>query len=126
MKRLFRAGVLLLMVVAASTSLLAHHGNASYENKEVTIKGKVTQWLWTNPHSFLMVDVTNEDGKVVHWVCENQAPSTLVNFGFTAKTFKAGDEVTVVMAAVAKNGTPVGRISRIILADGYVMNSEVR
>jgi hypothetical protein len=32
----------------------------------------------------------------------------------------------VVMAAVAKNGTPVGRISRIILPDGYVMNSEVR
>ena len=126
MERLFRAGVLLLMVMAVSTPLFAHHGNASYENKEVTIKGKVTQWLWTNPHSFLMVDVTDANGKVVRWVCENQAPSTLVNFGFTAKTFKAGDEVTVVMAAVAKNGTPVGRISRIILADGYVMNSEVR
>jgi hypothetical protein len=47
-------------------------------------------------------------------------------FGFTAKTFKAGDEVTVVMSAVAKNGTPAGRITRVILADGYVMNSEVR
>jgi hypothetical protein len=73
-----------------------------------------------------MVDVTDENGKVVHWICENNAPSTLVNFGFTAKTFKAGDEVTVVMAAVAKNGTPAGRITRVILADGYVMNSEVR
>jgi len=86
----------------------------------------VTQWLWTNPHSFLMVDVTDENGKVTHWICENNAPSTLVNFGFTAKTFKAGDEVTVVMSAVAKNGTPAGRITRIILADGYVMNSEIR
>ena len=72
MKRLFQASLLLLVLVAGSTPLLAHHGNASYENKEVTIKGKVTQWLWTNPHSFLMVDVTDENGKVVHWICENQ------------------------------------------------------
>ena len=126
MKRLLPASLLLLVLLAGSTPLFAHHGNASYENKEVTIKGKVTQWLWTNPHTFLMLDVTDANGKVVHWVCENQAPSTLVNFGFNAKTFKAGDEVTVVMAAVAKNGSPVGRINRIIRADGYVMNSEVR
>ena len=126
MKRLFQASLLLSVLVAGSTPLLAHHGNASYENKEVTIKGKVTNWIWSNPHTFLMLDVTDENGKVAHWVCENQAPSTLVNFGFNAKTFKPGDEVTVVMAAVAKNGTPVGRINRIVLANGFVMNSEVR
>ena len=125
-RRLQASVVLAVLLLAGATPLLAHHGNASYENKETTIKGKVTQWLWTNPHSFLMVDVTDENGKVVHWICENNAPSTLVNFGFTAKTFKAGDEVTVVMSAVAKNGTPAGRITRVILADGYVMNSEVR
>jgi len=126
MNRLFHASVVLMIVLAASAPSFAHHGNASYENKEVTIKGKVTQWLWTNPHTFLMVDVPGESGKVVHWICENNAPSTLVNFGFTAKTFKAGDDVTVVMSAVAKNGTPAGRITRVVLADGYVMNSEVR
>ncbi len=126
MRKQFQASLLLLVFLAGATPLLAHHGNASYENKEVTIKGKVTKWLWTNPHSFLMVDVTDQNGKVVHWVCENQAPSTLVNFGFDATTFKSGDEVTVVMSAVAKTGAPIGRINRIILANGYVMNSEVR
>ena len=126
MRKQFQASVLLLVFLAGVTPLLAHHGNASYENKEVTIKGKVTKWLWTNPHSFLMLDVTDQNGKVVHWVCENQAPSTLVNFGFDATTFKSGDEVTVVMSAVAKTGAPIGRINRIILANGYVMNSEVR
>jgi hypothetical protein len=126
MTRRFPASTLLLVFLAGATPLLAHHGNASYENKTVTIKGKVTKWLWTNPHTFLMLDVTDENGTVAHWICENNAPSTLVNFGFTAKTFKAGDEVTVVMSAVAKNGTPVGRITKTILADGYVMNSEVR
>ena len=126
MTRRFPASLLLLVFLAGAPPLLAHHGNASYDNKTVTIKGKVTKWLWTNPHTFLMLDVTDENGKVAHWICENNAPSTLVNFGFTANTFKAGDEVTVVMSAVAKNGTPVGRITKTILADGFVMNSEVR
>jgi hypothetical protein len=112
-----------LLIVAAPVS--AHHGNASYDGKAVTIKGTVTAWLWANPHTFLKLDVTDDDGKVTHWVCENQAPSTLVNFGFTAKTFKPGDVVTVVLAATSKN-LPVGRINKIILANGFVMNSEVR
>jgi hypothetical protein len=120
------ATLLIVAVLAVSAPLFAHHGNATYENKTVTVKGTVTKWLWTNPHSFLMVDVTDEKGTVVHWVCENQAPSTLVNFGFNAKTFKAGDEVTVVMSAVARNGAPIGRINKIILPNGFVMNSEVR
>ena len=119
--------VLVLTVAALTMSapLFAHHGNASYDQKDVTIKGTVTAWLWTNPHSFLKLDVTDDKGNVVHWVCENQAPSTLVNFGFTPKTFKPGDVVTVVLGASSKT-QPVGRISKIILANGYVMNSEVR
>jgi hypothetical protein len=118
--------LLLAALLATSLSLFAHHGNASYVNKEVTIKGTVTKWLWTNPHSFLLVDVTDDTGKVVHWVCENQAPSTLVNFGFNAKTFSPGDMVTVVLSAEAGNGAPIGRVNRVILANGYVMRAEVR
>lgn len=118
--------LMLVGLLTVSVSLFAHHGNASYENREVTVKGTVTKWLWTNPHTFLLVDVTDDSGKVVHWVCENQAPSTLVNFGYNAKTFSPGDMVTVVLAAVAKNGAPIGRIDRIILANGYVMHSNVK
>jgi hypothetical protein len=126
MRNMLRVAILVMAVAALSAPLLAHHGNASYENKQVTIKGTVTKWLWTNPHTFLFLDVTDDKGNVAHWVCENQAPSTLVNFGFNAKTFKAGDQVTVVMSAVARNGAPVGRINKVIMPDGYVMNAEVR
>ena len=126
MRNTLRSSVLVAVVLSAfSIPLSAHHGNASYDNKEVTIKGTVTAWIWANPHTFLKVDVKDENGNIVHWVCENNAPSTLVNFGFTAKTFKAGDEVTVVMSAASKT-VPVGRISRIILANGYVMHSSVQ
>ena len=127
MRTKFKITLLMLAgLLAVSVSLFAHHGNASYVNKEVTVKGTVTKWLWANPHAFLLVDVTDDKGNVVHWVCENQAPSTLVNFGYNAKTFKPGDEVTVVLAAVAGNGAPIGRIDRVILANGYVMHSNVK
>ena len=66
----------------------------------------------------------DEKGNIVHWICENNAPSTLVNYGFTAKTFEPGDEVTVVMSATSKT-LPVGRISRVIFANGYVMDSTI-
>ena len=126
MGRTLRSSFLVAVALSAvSMPLFAHHGYASYDTKEVTIKGIVTQWLWTNPHSFLKVDVTEENGNIVHWICENNAPSTLVNFGFTPQTFKPGDEVTVVMSATSKT-LPVGRIRRVILANGYVMNATVR
>jgi Family of unknown function (DUF6152) len=123
--KIFASLILIVATLAVSIPLFAHHGNASYDGKEATIKGTVTAWLWTNPHTFLKLDVTDDKGNVVHWICENQAPSTLVNFGFNAKTFKPGDVVTVVMAATSKN-LPVGRISKFILANGYVMNTEVQ
>ena len=128
MRNNLRAILLMLgsLLAAVSIPLSAHHGNASYVNKEVTLKGTVTKWIWSNPHTFLLLDVTDDKGDVVHWVCENQAPSTLVNFGFNAKTFKPGDMVTVVLSAEAGNGAPIGRINRIILPNGYVMRSEVR
>ena len=123
--KIFASLILIVATLAVSIPLFAHHGNASYDGKEATIKGTVTAWLWTNPHTFLKLDVKDDKGNVVNWICESPAPSTLVNFGFNAKTFKPGDVVTVVMAATSKN-LPVGRISKFILANGYVMNTEVQ
>ena len=123
--KLIAGFVMLTGLLAASAPLLAHHGNASYVSKQITIKGTVTAWIWTNPHSFLKVDVTDDKGNVTHWICENNAPSTLVNFGYTAKTFKPGDQVTVVMDATAKD-TPVGRVSWVQLANGQILMTDDR
>lgn len=114
-----------VVLLAVCVPLPAHHGNAAYESKQITIKGTVTAWIWTNPHSFLKVDVTDDKGNVVHWICENNAPSTLVNFGYTAKTFKPGDQVTVVMDATAGHA-PVGRVSWVELANGQVLMTDDR
>jgi hypothetical protein len=102
-------------VLTVSAPLFAHHGNASYGNaKQLTLKGTVTDWNWGNPHTLLKIDVKDDSGNVVNWVIEWSAPSSLINFGIKKKTFKAGDEVTVVMIT-PDNGAPVGRLQRVLL-----------
>lgn len=119
MKNGLRPSLLLTIAfLTVSVPLFAHHGNASYGNaKQLTLKGTVTEWTWLNPHTFLKIDVKDEQGNVVNWVIEWSAPSNLINRGITRKTFKPGDQVTVVMIT-PDNGAPVGRLQRVLLADG--------
>ena len=91
----------IVALLAVSTPLLGHHGNASTENKMVVLKGTVA-----------------------HWSGEWNAPSTLVNFGFTARTFKAGAAVTVTLSGVAKSGAPIGRLKSVLLPDGTLMTED--
>ena len=124
MKSRFAAGFLAVVgLLVASAPILAHHGNAQYESKVLTLKGTVTAWMWTNPHVFLKVDVKDDKGNVANWAGELVAPSNIINFGFTKETFKPGDEVTIVTSDVAKNGASVARLSAVILANGQVMKT---
>jgi hypothetical protein len=114
--------VVLVGLLIASAPLFAHHGNAAYDNKTVTVKGTITAWLWTNPHSFLKFDAKDDKGNMVHWIGEWNAPATLINFGITAKSFKVGEEVTVTMVGMAKSGSSVGRVTKVILPDGQELS----
>lgn len=110
------AFLVLLTVLVPAT--FAHHGNAAYDTKTVVVKGIVTEWKWTNPHTILKFDAKDESGNVVHWLGEWNNPSTLINFGINVKSFKVGEEVTVTMRGMAKSGAPLGRIEKVVLADG--------
>ena len=100
----------------------AHHGSASFDSKETTLKGTVTEWLWANPHCFLRVDVKDETGAVKNWNLELGNPTDIATRGYRRNLFKVGDTVTVVVQAV-KNGSPVGRIRTVTLADGTVLGA---
>jgi hypothetical protein len=106
----FYGFVVLVGLLILSLPLAAHHGNASYDNKVLTLKGTVTEWRWINPHVFLKIDVKGDDGKVVNWTCELVAPSNMINFGFTGDSFKPGDQVTVVTTQIARSGAPIARL----------------
>ncbi len=108
-------------LLVASLPLFAHHGNATLDTeKTLTMKGTVTEWVWSNPHCLLQFDVKNEGGQVVHWIAETQNPAEMVSLGWGKTSFKPGDEVTVSLMPV-KNGNPFGRISLVVLPDGKTL-----
>jgi len=107
------AGVLMM-----PASTLTHHGAASFDNtKEVTVKGTVTEWLWANPHCFLKVEAKDDTGTVRIWNLEFGNPTDITSRGFSRRTFKVGDEITVSVTPV-KSGAPVGRARFVTLANG--------
>jgi hypothetical protein len=105
-----------------SVPLLAHHGNAAFDvGKKVTMKGTVTEWLWANPHCWLKFDVKDDSGTVAHWVAETNNAPDMIERGWSMRSFKPGDEVTVTVEPV-KNGKPVGRVLEVILPNGQTLN----
>jgi hypothetical protein len=111
---------------AVSVPLSAHHGNASYDyEKTVTVKGTVTQWVWSNPHCLLKFDVKDDKGEVQHWVTEASSPVDMQRIGWSANAFKAGDEITIDVMP-SKNGVSVGRIRQVTLRDGTVLKATTR
>jgi hypothetical protein len=99
----------------------AHHGSAAFDTgKKVTLKGTVKEWVYSNPHCLLSLDVTGENGQPVTWIAEGQAPNVIFPVGYRKDSFKAGDQVTVTVEPV-KNGRSMGRILQAVLADGRTL-----
>jgi uncharacterized protein DUF6152 len=115
----------LLVLTALSLGLLvvcrpvaAHHGNAAFADKPITLKdATVTKFAWANPHSLVEFDAKDDKGKVQHWIVETAAPQALVLIGWSKTALEPGDVITVVMYQ-AKTGAPAGRLNKIVLADG--------
>jgi hypothetical protein len=108
MSKVFRNFSLsVLTMIALSAPAFAHHGNAAYDaDKSYIVKGTVTEFVWSNPHVFVKVDVKDEKGNVTHWIVEAQNPVSMMQIGWSKDTFKQGDEVEI-DAMPAKNGNPV-------------------
>ena len=92
MKHYFLA--LLAAIVSVNTN--AHHSAVMYEGeKTITLEGVVKEFQYTNPHSWLLVEVTNEDGSVTTWGFEAEGPSTLLRAGIRIGDLSSGTELTI-------------------------------
>jgi len=108
-------------LLAFSTPMLAHHGSrVSYDlSKQITMKGVVTEYQYQNPHIYIMYDVKDENGNVVHWGAETNSPVVQARFGWDRRTLKPGDEITVTLNP-AKGGASRGYLAKLVTADGKV------
>lgn len=121
MKRALMGVVLGAAVMAGPPPVAAHHGAATFETgKQITLKGKVTEWIWANPHCFLKFDAMDDTKAVRNWVAETQNPVSMTARGWSRSAFKVGDEVTVTVEP-ARNGAPVARILNVVLPNGQTL-----
>jgi hypothetical protein len=106
-----------LGMLVLSASALAHHGAASLYDvkKETTLKVTITEFVWTNPH--VEVGIASVEDKNARWLLELGSPPNIANRGWTSKSLKVGDVVTMTFNPGLR-GTRIGKLVKVVLADG--------
>ena len=113
----------LLWAAAAALTLTippasAHHSMAMFDQQsEATITGRVREFQWTNPHSYIQLLVPDENGTVREWSLELGAPMYLYAKGWRPRTLKPGDEITVRIHPL-RSGQPGGAVIDATTPDG--------
>ena len=96
----------------------AHHSGVMFDDqKEVTVEGVVKEFQFTNPHSWLLVDVTNKDGSVTTWGFEAEGPTTLIRNKVRPADFRFGTKLTITGRPM-KDGRPAALWIKAVRADG--------
>jgi len=88
----------------------------------ITLSGVVTKVEWTNPHTFMYVNVKNDKGVVEGWAIEINSPNFLRHNGWTSTTVNAGDTITCT-GAPAKSGSKFMHGMTIQLSNGVQLRS---
>jgi hypothetical protein len=121
MKSRIASLAVLASIVLTSPALVAHHSNVAFAVETVLeAKGTVKEWQWSNPHTWLLITVDDGKGGKTEWAMEGRAPGVLLRAGWSPKVLKPGDVVTVHYSP-SKDGSKVGMIARVTMADGRIL-----
>jgi Family of unknown function (DUF6152) len=108
MKRHLVAFTAAAAFVVASGAALAHHSFAMFDQEHpMELQGTVTEFKFTSPHTFILLEVKGADGGSTTWNLEGASPSALVREGWASKTLKAGDELKMTIEPL-RSGAPGG------------------
>ncbi|HZM97418.1 MAG TPA: DUF6152 family protein [Vicinamibacterales bacterium] len=109
------------LVLATSVPVVAHHSAAGIDRtKTLVVAGTVKEFRWTNPHSWIDLDVTNDKGETQTWSVEMTSPAFLLRAGWKRSTLQTGDKVSVTLRPF-RNGDPGGLFVSVTLPDGRVL-----
>jgi hypothetical protein len=109
-----------LLLMAAGTAS-AHHSGAMFDrDKQVALTGTIVQFEWTNPHSWIEIEVPNDNGGTDKWSVECNSPNNLAKQGWKSTTLKPGDKVTILIHPL-RNGDKGGSFMSVKLPDGSLL-----
>ena len=112
-----------LGLLAAAAPVMAHHSFTMFDmTKRITLTGTVTDFEWTNPHSYIEIDAPDEKGVMKHWSIEMGSPSILQQSGWKFSSLKKGDKTTLVINQL-KSGQAGGFLGKATLPDGRVLGN---
>src|SRR5262245_46202986 len=120
--RIWRFSALVIAALTTGSAILsAHHSFAAFDMaKEQTITGVVSRFDWTNPHTFIWVDVTNDKGVVETWGIEGMSPNFLGRRGWSKNSVKPGEKITISIRPL-KEGKTGGMFIRAQIGDRVLM-----
>ena len=111
-----------MSLLAVAAPAFAHHSAVMFDDqKEITVTGVVKEFQYTNPHSWLLIDVTNEDGSITTWGFEAEGPSTLTRAGIRKSDFSPGTKLTITGHPM-KDGRPAAAWRHATRDDGKKFN----
>jgi len=113
-------------VVGLAGPAFAHHSFAMFDqSKDVTLKGTVREFQWTNPHAFIHIEVPNDSGGKDVWQVELNSPNNLTRQGWRSTSVKPGEQVTLVLNPL-RDGSKGGLFKSVTLPDGKVLGDPTR
>ncbi|MAM70400.1 MAG: hypothetical protein CMP91_04550 [Gammaproteobacteria bacterium] len=119
-KRVFPQTIILISLGVFSMATSAHHSRAMFDfDSAMDLSGTVVQWQFTNPHVFIILEVTEADGSKSQWTLEGFGANSVYRQGWTPESLQPGDNIIVNVAPLFAGGTG-GSYSNVRWADGTV------
>ena len=111
--------IAMCVTISGVRDAAAHHSFAAEfdAQKPVTLKGTVVKWEMINPHGWITLAVPGPEGKTTEWMIETSNPNGLMRLGWSKRSLKFGDEITV-EAFRAKDGSNTANAATVTLSDG--------
>ena len=120
MKNLGALVLVVFALVSVVSPLSAHHSWPVSNDRLVTVKGTVIDFLWANPHPMITIEVQTNGGQTEKWQIGGPAINRMEPNGWTKTTVKPGDVITGIGYQFA-DGQKIVRLERVVLADGKEM-----
>ena len=117
-----KSAIVGMMLLLSVSPAMSHHSTTAYDHtKTIVLSGTVKEFQWTNPHSWVQLIVSDDQGKMTEWAIETGSPNLNLRHGWTRTTLKPGDKVTLTIYP-HRDGSAHGSLAFAKLADGRVLD----